>query len=79
MIEVVMYCWLTLDFASFERGESIQNAEITRRATKARFNVTQLALDHPERGLDLLTYLRFGLFYLALSFIQDAALAQYLV
>ena len=48
-------------------------------ATKACLHITELALDHPERVLDLHPYLRLGFFDLAPGFVQDAALAQFLV
>ena len=49
------------------------------QTTEARLHITELALDHPERVLDLRPYLRLGFFDLALGFVQIAALAQFLV
>ena len=49
------------------------------QAAEAYLHVTELALDHPERVLDLGPHLRLGLFDLALGFLERAVLAEFSV
>src|SRR3546814_7969684 len=49
------------------------------QAAKAHLGVTELALDYPERMLDLGAHLSLGLFNLALGFVQHAALIEFFV
>jgi len=56
-----------------------QLRRVLRQATEACLHITELALDHPERVLDLGAHLGLGLLDLALGFVQRAALTQLLV
>lgn len=56
-----------------------QLCRVLRQATEACLHITELALDHTERVLDLGAYLRFDLLDFALGFVQCAALTQLLV
>src|SRR5690606_40105245 len=49
------------------------------QATEAHLGVAELALDHPERVLDLGSYLRLGLLDLAFGLVQGTAFAQLLI
>jgi hypothetical protein len=62
-----------------QRKPRHQLCRVLGQATEARFHITELALDHPQRELGLRPYLRLGFFDLALGFVQDAALARFLV
>ena len=55
-----------------------QLRRVLRQATEACLHITELALDHPERVLDLGAHLGLGLLDLALGFVQRAALIQLL-
>ena len=62
-----------------QRKQRQQLCRVLGQATEARLHITELALDHPERVFDLRPYLRLGFFDLALGFVQNTALAQFLV
>lgn len=49
------------------------------QATEAHLHVTELALDHSKRVLDLRSHLCLGLLDLALGFVQGAAFIELLV
>jgi len=56
-----------------------QLRRVLRQTTEAHLHITELALDHPERMLDLGSYLSLGLLNLALGFVQSTALIKLLV
>ena len=62
-----------------QREQRHQLCRVLRQATEARFHITELAFDHPERMLDLGPYLSLGLLDLALGFVQSTALIKLLV
>ncbi len=62
-----------------QREQCHQLCSVLGQATEARIHVTELALEHPERVLDLGPYLNLGFLDLASGFVQRAALAQLFV
>ena len=62
----------------FDRANSVTSCAVFfGQAAKAHLGVTELALDYPERMLDLGAHLSLGLFNLALGFVQHAALIEF--
>jgi len=62
-----------------QREQCHQLRGVLRQTPEARLHITELALDHPERVLDLGANLRLGLLDLALGFVQHAAFIEFLV
>lgn len=62
-----------------QREQRHQLRRVLRQTTEAHLHITELALDHPERMLDLGSYLSLGLLNLALGFVQSTALIKLLV
>src|SRR3546814_15483455 len=62
-----------------QREQRHQLRRVLRQTTEANLHITELALDHPERMLDLGSYLSLGVVNRARGFVQSTALIRLLV